>query len=138
MDDATALPKKVLQKPPLIDIKLVERAATLGCTYEELAIIAGVASSAFYRHLKTDVELAEAINRGRGEGRTTLRRLQWAKAHAGSDTMLIWLGKQLLDQKDKSAVEVRQIKAITDLTDEELNLLAEQARRAVENAETRH
>ena len=33
-------------------------------------------------------------------------RMQWEKAEAGSDTMLIWLGKVLCGQKDTSAVVV--------------------------------
>lgn len=31
--------------------------------------------------------------------------MQWQRAKAGSDTMQIWLGKQLLGQRDKQAVE---------------------------------
>ena len=38
-------------------------------------------------------------------GRATLRRLQWQRANGGADTMLIWLGKQMLGQKDKVETE---------------------------------
>jgi hypothetical protein len=41
----------------------------------------------------------------RASGRATLRRLQWQRANGGSDTMLIWLGKQMLGQKDKVETE---------------------------------
>ena len=54
--------------------------------------------------MEQDPELAEAMDRGRGMGRASLRRMQWEKAEAGSDTMLIWLGKVLCGQKDASAV----------------------------------
>jgi hypothetical protein len=39
-------------------------------------------------------------------GRVSLRRMQYKKAMAGSDTMLIWLGKNYLEQADKSQTEV--------------------------------
>jgi hypothetical protein len=31
----------------------------------------------------------------------SLRRMQWEKAQTGNTTMLIWLGKQMLGQKDR-------------------------------------
>ena len=55
--------------------------------------------------MKRDPELQRAIDEGRDQGRATLRRLQWQRAHAGSDTMLIWLGKQMLGQRDKAELE---------------------------------
>jgi hypothetical protein len=54
--------------------------------------------------MEQDKELNDAIEKGRGMGKVTLRRLQWDRAQAGSDTMLIWLGKQLLGQRDNTAV----------------------------------
>ena len=45
------------------------------------------------------------IDEARASGRATLRRLQWQRANGGSDTMLIWLGKQMLGQKDKVETE---------------------------------
>lgn len=33
--------------------------------------------------------------------RTSLRRMQWSKAKEGNVTMMIWLGKQVLGQKDR-------------------------------------
>ena len=35
------------------------------------------------------------------EGRMSLRRMQWSAAENGNSTMLVWLGKQYLNQKDK-------------------------------------
>ena len=43
------------------------------------------------------------LERGKAIGRAKLRRLQWQSAIAGSDTMLIWLGKNGLGQRDKMA-----------------------------------
>ena len=39
--------------------------------------------------------------KGKDKGRMSLRRLQFEKAQTGNTTMLIWLGKQMLGQKDK-------------------------------------
>ena len=41
------------------------------------------------------------LKKGRDQGKTSLRRMQWEKAQSGNTTMLIWLGKQMLGQKDK-------------------------------------
>jgi predicted transcriptional regulator len=82
----------------------VERAASIGCTVEDIAALLGLSRKTIYNHMEQDPELAEAMDRGRGMGRASLRRMQWEKAEAGSDTMLIWLGKVLCGQKDTSAV----------------------------------
>lgn len=83
------------------DMGVVERAASIGCTNNEMAALLGVAHSTFYERLKQDPELQEVIDRGRETGKASLRRTQWAVAESGNPTMLIWLGKQWLDQKDK-------------------------------------
>ena len=38
-------------------------------------------------------------------GKASLRRMQFKAAEGGNTTMLVWLGKQYLDQSDKTAVE---------------------------------
>ena len=40
------------------------------------------------------------IEKGRAEGKKSLRRAQMEKALQGDVRMLIWMGKQYLDQKD--------------------------------------
>jgi hypothetical protein len=84
-----------------IDLGLVERSAQIGCTNDEIVALLGIGRSTFYDRLKDDPELQEVIDRGRAVGRATLRRMQWQAAENGNPTMLIWLGKQMLDQKDK-------------------------------------
>jgi hypothetical protein len=44
---------------------------------------------------------SEYIKRFSLNGKTSLRRYQWKLAESGNATMLIWLGKQYLDQADK-------------------------------------
>jgi uncharacterized protein with von Willebrand factor type A (vWA) domain len=40
--------------------------------------------------------------------RASLRRLQWGKAKEGNVTMMIWLGKQILGQKDRMEETIRE------------------------------
>ena len=102
----TVLPKNPEGRPPaVIDLLTVERAASIGCTVEDIAALLGLSRKTIYNHMEQDPELAEAMDRGRGLGRASLRRMQWEKAEIG-DTMLIWLGKVLCGQRDSSAVVV--------------------------------
>ncbi|MDE2472931.1 MAG: hypothetical protein KGL35_30520 [Bradyrhizobium sp.] len=101
--DAPAPEAKRKPNAPLlpIDNGQVERAASLGCTVEEIAVLVGVGRSTFLQRVIDDPDLAECLERGRAMGKSTLRRLQWKLAQEGNPTMLIWLGKQLLGQKDR-------------------------------------
>lgn len=40
--------------------------------------------------------------------KTSLRRLQWKKASEGNVAMLIWLGKQILGQKERVEETIRE------------------------------
>ena len=53
---------------------------------------------------RDDRAFVEVLERGKAIGRAKLQRLQWQSAIAGSDTMLIWLGKNGLGQRDKMAL----------------------------------
>jgi len=49
-------------------------------------------------------------------GKSSLRREQFKKALGGNVTMLIWLGKQHLDQKDKTEVDSSEaLKKLDDI-----------------------
>jgi hypothetical protein len=80
-----------------LDLKQVEAAASIGCTREEIAVLLGVSSKTIQRR----AEAVAAIAIGQARMRSSLRRMQWAKAKEGNVTMMIWLGKQLLGQKDR-------------------------------------
>jgi hypothetical protein len=132
-------------RPPAdIDLTVVRRAASIGCTHEEIAVLAGVERSTIQRRLVDDPEVQLAIAEGRENGRTALRRLQWQRANAGSDTMLIWLGKQLLGQRDKADLEARVIVGGVDVPQRPADetyaqwLARAQAELALIATETRH
>ena len=90
-----------MNTPRPIDYAMVRKLATIGCTDREIAIVTDFCFEAICRRKKKDAKLAEAIEKGRAEGKTTLRRMQWQAASKGNPTMLIWLGKQMLEQRDK-------------------------------------
>lgn len=78
-----------------IDRKLLEDLASIGCTTPEMARILGVSEDTLERRF------AGIIEKGRANLDMSLRRKQVEVAQTGNVTMLIWLGKQRLDQKDK-------------------------------------
>lgn len=85
---------------PIIDLEEVERLAALNCTYEEIAAFFDVSKKAVEHRWETDERFRELIERGRAKGRISVRRAQIRMMQAGNATMAIWLGKQLLGQRD--------------------------------------
>ena len=80
-----------------LEIDRIEAAAAIGCTQDEIAVLMGCG----VRTIQKRADCREAIERGSARLRMSLRRLQWQKAKDGNVTMMIWLGKQLLGQKDR-------------------------------------
>ena len=68
------------------------------CTDEEMAAWFGITRETLVRRKKGDI--LDAIERGKAKGRASLRRAQFQNALNGNATMQIWLGKQLLGQRD--------------------------------------
>lgn len=83
-----------------IDSKQVEELASIDCSYAEMAAVLGCNESTLTRRF------AQAIENGRARGRSSLKRQQFKLATDGNPTMLIWLGKVRLGQKDTSVHEV--------------------------------
>src|SRR6185436_19756576 len=79
-----------------LDLNIVQKLAMIQCTDKEIAACLDVSEDTITRRKQNDPEFLEVLERGRGTGRMSLRRRQWERAQAGSDTMLIWLGKQIL------------------------------------------
>lgn len=74
----------------------LEKLAAIHCTVEEMATIMGCSKDTLERNY------AALIKKGKSAGRASLRRMQYQSAQKGSIPMLIWLGKQLLEQKDRT------------------------------------
>jgi len=89
--------EKKLGRPKLdIDGEQVTRLARLHCTMQEMADFFGC-------HRETLREnFSSQIDKGRSEGNISLRRKQWQMAvEKGNVVMLIWLGKQMLGQRNE-------------------------------------
>lgn len=120
-----------------VDERAVFEAAKVLCTMEEIAAICGVSVDTLERRF------ADVIEKGRCEGRASLRRQQYAVAMnprvPGSATMLVWLGKVVLGQRETTNLEVSGPNggpiAHADTTDETLQAYALEALATVEAAE---
>jgi hypothetical protein len=82
-----------------VDPHLVEVLAGVGCTNTEIATITGCSSATISRRF------AKNLTKGRDDLKMRLRKKQLDLALAGDRTMLIWLGKQYLDQTEKQKIE---------------------------------
>lgn len=78
----------------------LRRLAVLHCTQQEVAAYFCVSLSHVEKRLHDEPEMRLAWDEGRALGAISLRRQQTALAEKGNATMLIWLGKQLLGQRD--------------------------------------
>ena len=78
-----------------IDTQAITKLAQLHCTFDEIAEFCDVSTKTLQRNY------VHLIKKGREMGRISLRRAQFEKALGGNVAMQIWLGKQLLDQRDK-------------------------------------
>jgi hypothetical protein len=87
------------------DLKQVEKLAMLQCTYDELAAFFDCSKDTIINRMKDDEIFSAAYKNGLEKGKMSLRRMQWRAAESGNVTMLIWLGKQHLDQVDKQDVK---------------------------------
>ena len=88
-----------------IDWELAERFAEAGSNGKEIADYFGIHEDTFYRRCETDQNMAYAawIQQKRSKGKAMLRLKQYESAIEDKDRgMQIWLGKQWLDQKDKT------------------------------------
>ena len=101
-----------------IDYTTVEKLANIQCTQDEIASFLGIST----RTLQRDEQFMELFNRGRENGKMSLRRMQWKHAEK-SVPMAIWLGKQYLGQRDKVEYTDDGVKAINDNINNIANLI---------------
>jgi len=78
-----------------IDEKQVLNLARVGCAVTEIAALVGCSPDTLQRRF------AAVIKEGFEHRNASLRRKQFEAAMKGNTTMLIWLGKQYLGQRDK-------------------------------------
>ena len=93
--------KKSVGRPKVHDLDgaQIEQLSGFGCTNVEISSFFGCSESTLTRNYGV------FLTKGREKGKIRLRQLQWKAANSGNISMLIWLGKQILGQADKQAVE---------------------------------
>lgn len=89
-----------------IDPRQVEALAEINCTEEEIAYVMGCSVDTL------DRRFAEAIKRGRAQGRCSLKRMMWSKCKEGNIGMMIWLSKQILGYRDRFEHSIEDLKRI--------------------------
>jgi len=82
----------------------IEKLASIGATQREIAAWFKISKPTVERHL-CHPELREMFERGNAAFDLSIRRKQAELAMEGNVTMLIWLGKQRLGQRDRFDTE---------------------------------
>ena len=87
------------------NLEALEALCRLNCTLDEIGAYFTVSVKTVERRYKEEDDFAAAVDRGRAQGRLSLRRKQIELVDNGNATMAIWLGKQLLNQTDKQEID---------------------------------
>ncbi len=118
MTKAKKPPKKKAGRPRVnINWDELNKLCALQCTAVEIAYFFDCSVDTIERRIKDHdgVTFAEYFKKHSSEGKISLRRAQYSKAMEGNVPMLIWLGKQILGQKDKQEqtnIEFKPIKVL--------------------------
>lgn len=96
-----------------IDYDTVTKLANIQCTQQEIASFLNIG----LRTLQRDEKFMEIFEKGRENGKASLRRIQWKHAEK-SASMAIFLGKQYLGQRDNIEVsntdEMNKVKELLE------------------------
>ena len=93
-----------------IDLETLADQVSIFCTKEECAKLLGCSEDTIDRRLmeQTGEGFAAFFEKHSADGKASLRRAQYNAALRGNATMLVWLGKQYLGQKDQHDFTVRE------------------------------
>ena len=93
-----------------VDAETLRNLCAIQCTQAEIATVLQVSRKTVERWAQQP-QFAEIFANGRELGKVSVRRQQFKLLEAGSVAMAIWLGKQLLGQKDevKATVDASSI-----------------------------
>jgi len=87
------------------DLTQIEGLGSIMATHEEIASVMGCSVSTVQDRMKGDEDFSMAYKKGQAGGKLSLRRAQQQAVGRGNITMMIWLGKQWLGQKDQVTVD---------------------------------
>lgn len=97
-------PKAKMGRPPkVVDWKQVQLMCKIQCTESEIASVLEIHIDTLYEKCKAEhgMTFPEYFKQFSENGKMSMRRAQYKKALEGHPTMLIWLGKQMLGQRDQ-------------------------------------
>lgn len=95
---------KQMGRPRLdIDWELVNEYLAAQCQGTEIADLIGIAPDTLYRRCEEEFKMTFTLysQQKKSAGKAVLRKKQWEMALNGDRTMAVWLGKQVLGQRDK-------------------------------------
>lgn len=114
--------KGVPREPKIVlDEDEIREFAAEGNTIEDISDLLGVSSNVISNH----PEYKRAYELGLADMRTSLRHWQFQAAKSGNVTMLIWLGKVILGQKEETVQTVKLDREDDELTKSLLGLAKE-------------
>lgn len=89
--------------PKVVDWKQVQLMCKIQCTESEIASVLEIHIDTLYEKCKAEhgMTFPEYFKQFSENGKMSMRRAQYKKALEGHPTMLIWLGKQMLGQRDQ-------------------------------------
>jgi len=98
-----------------IDWDMAEKLCSIHCTGEEIASILGVSYDTLQRRCQEEYKFgfADYYKKASANGKMSLRRKQYEVAMKGNTSMLIWLGKNILGQRDHVENEIKDLPPIT-------------------------
>lgn len=91
-----------------LDERMLEELASINCSYDEMALVLGCSVRTLHDNFRTPIE------KGRAQGKSSLKRMQFKLAMDGNATMLIWLGKIWLGQRERREEISIDVKTMTD------------------------
>ena len=104
-------PKKVLTEE---GEKAVEKLSSFMCTEAEIAAFLETTVDTLHNKQNDEIFTAAKL-RGQDKGKASLRRAQFKAADNGNATMLVWLGKQYLGQKDEQYTTLQDTSITFDI-----------------------
>ena len=128
-----------------IDLVELEKVCRLNCTMPEIAYYFDIPLRTLEDKYTNDADVRKTIQKGRAQGMLSLRRKQIQIMNDTNSTpMAIWLGKQILGQRDRHEItqdiniEERKVLDISKLSDDDLNTIERVLKHAVvESSESR-
>lgn len=95
--------KKIGRPRAIIDWDKVDKFLIAGCSGVEIAGYFGIHYDVLYKYCRIEKEMnfSSYLTSKKAKGNSLLRAKQYEIAMSGDKTMLVWLGKNRLEQSDK-------------------------------------